>query len=91
MTPLLELFKKILGFGTLNRPVSELKLAFKKYKSAKVTNSRKLGKCLEINTSNTNIWPQKTQYQEALWHQNFLANDVKCLPRDTLLDGTRSG
>ena len=91
MTPLLELFKKILGFGTLNRPVSELKLAFKKYKSVKVTNSRKLGKCLEMNDQIQISDHQKTQYQEALWHQNFLANDVKCLPRDTLLDGTRSG
>ena len=76
MTPLLELFKKILGFGTLNRPVSELKLAFKKYKSVKVTNSRKLGKCLEMNDQIQISDHQKTQYQEALWHQNFLANDV---------------
>ena len=47
--PPFRTFQKILGFGTLNRPVSKLKLAFKKYKSAKVTNSRKSGKCLEMN------------------------------------------
>ena len=40
-----ELFQKFLRFGTLTRPVLELKLAFKKYKSVWVTNSRKLGKC----------------------------------------------
>ena len=87
-----ELFQKFLRFGTLTRPVSELKLAFKKYKSVWVTNSRKLGKCSEMNDQIQISDHQKTKYQEALCrNQNFIAKNVKCLPRDTLLDGTRSG